>query len=193
MSINRKCEFICNTLFYQDGIPLDINEIIQLQNRLLGINMYIDDVEESLAQLDKDGHVNKSDEKYSLSFEARRSIEINSKNQNDLKDAVINKWLNDHIRKKYSFFSPRDLEDISHDLLEFLEELFIHHGIQSVNSLMFGKIEEFDVPTIISKLPKRSAKITDIRESEFRLFLGLDDVQVKKFLHYYNQKSYIYI
>lgn len=193
MSINRKCEFICNTLYYSSGQPLNIDEIIEMQETLLGIKMYIDDVEEGLGQLEQVGHVDRYDDKYSLSDEAKRSIENNRFDQNKLKDTVINKWVNERIKSNYPNFSPKDVDEIIQDLLKFLEDLFIYHGMQSINLLNNHKFEEFDVPTIISNLPERANRISNIRENEFRIFLGLGDDNVREFLHNYIQKTYIYM
>ncbi len=188
---------VLSVLFKSNNSSLSSVEIIEQIDLALGIKMTLNELKPILKNLkNKNKLISLKENNYQLSPDVYNSIKQNKDNEDELQDKVLNDWVYNEIRPSYSFLTSEDFKTLKKDLLSYLNQLFVTHGIDSIH-LIDGKdkekieklldYEEFDFT--FSNRPE----IKKIEEVEFPAFFTSNNKERNMFLINLVDKAFRYL
>lgn len=183
-SLSTKEDLVLNALF-QSSTPLGAHNVVGLIRENLGCNLSLDEVLSILNKLEKNKRlVIKVERGYILTSQAEKQLQVLEQEAQARAGAVLKRWLQEDIRPAYPWLTPNQEEALKVGLIEFLNTLFLRHGIVSRN-LITGGDTDLDLALDINNIVRdvcANSDIQDIALKEFPRFLVAEEKARYQFL-----------
>lgn len=178
--IDIPADLVLNALLLSNE-PQSAGGIAELIAEHLGCTVGRDQVAEKLVQLHDRRLVLPAKGGYILSHEAKKTLEAQRSDLDDQAALVARRWIG-QIGQKYPDLTPSDHQLLVEDLGDYLNALFLKHGVESVNLIQETGTSPVDQVLVPARTREVSGHLTKIEEIEFPEFLGSEDPEIIRFL-----------
>lgn len=194
LSKSTKKDLVINALFINND-ACDINSIRNTIIEQLGCDIDRGHLKEILGELTKSEDIDKSQDKYVLNYSLYSKIETQRNTIVKFESTVIDYWIENTIKPKYSGLNSEELSELKNQLLQYLSTLFLSHGAESKSLIEGSRGDAQNTTTrlMLEKIKMSNDNLQGIAENEFVLFIGSSDANVRRYLESLVEKAFRYL
>ncbi|TFE26986.1 hypothetical protein [Cohnella luojiensis] len=194
LAATTKNDLVLNALFIENT-ALTATEIKEKISMILGCNLDLQTIQNSLNSLTDDNLVTQSKDKYVLSFNCYSLMKSKVTEVGAFQEEVIEDWINESIKPHFVELDSVEISSLKDQLIQFLSILFLHHGAASKALIENELLTDDNLSTndIIESLPFRSQSLKIIAKKEYLLFLGSTNANIRRYLEQLIEKAFRYL
>lgn len=184
---------------YNAKSSVGIKKLKKIINNDYGINIHSNELNKLIDKLLRENIIIKGSNKYELSPKYTQKISNSISEEEKLTEKVLDEWVKKDILPKYPDLETKQILDLKKQLVLFLKNLFIKHGIESLSLIMpdiKSSKDNLNLQSVITNLStnkSNSNKLNEIESVEFPNFFSYDNIDRKMFILNLVDKAFRYL